>query len=130
LEGNSKADVGGLAPQPERLGVQSRGGEMRRLLVAVGLLVSTLLLVCGLSGQGFKFENQQVKERQKAEMKALKLKHKYAKESLKGQDIPKALRTQMHNEMKREEQTLRQKHEHEMEVLKDRQRVLTESQPG
>ena len=103
---------------------------MRRLFVAVGLLVSTLLLACGLSAQDFKIENQQVKDRQKAEIKALQLKHKFAKQSMKGQDIPKSLRIQMQNEMHREEQTLRQKQKHELQELKDRQRVLTEMQPG
>jgi hypothetical protein len=103
---------------------------MHRFFVALTLFVSILLLALGLSAQDFKFETQQIKDRQKAEMKALQLKHKFSKESMKGQDIPKSLRVQMKNEMKREEETLRQKHKHELQELKDRQRVLTEMQPG
>ncbi len=103
---------------------------MRRLFVAATVFVSTLILACGLWAQDFKFETNQVKERQKAELKALKLKHKFANESIKGQTVSKALRIQMQNEMKREEQTLRQKHDQELEVLRDRQRVFKEMQAG
>jgi hypothetical protein len=103
---------------------------MRRLFVALTMFVSILLLACWLPAQDFKFETQQIKDRQKSEMKALQLKHKFSKESMKGQDIPKSLRVQMQHEMKREEQTLRQKHQHELQELKDRQRVLQEMQPG
>ena len=103
---------------------------MRRLFVAWTALVLTLLLAIALCGQDFKFETNQIKERQKSEMKALKLKHKFAKDSMKGQPISKAMRTQMENEMKREEKSLRQKHEDEMETLKDRMRVLKDAQPG
>lgn len=103
---------------------------MRRLIVALTLFVSILLLACWLPAQDFKFETRQIKDRQKAEMKALQLKHKFSKESMKDQDIPKSLHIQMKNEMKREEETLRQKHKHELQELKDRQRVLNEMQPG
>ena len=101
---------------------------MRRLFVAWTVVLLTLILACTLLGQGFKFESNQIKERQKAEMKALKLKHKYAQESMKGQTIPKSMRIQMQNEMKREQKSLRQKHKDELETLKDRQRVMKESQ--
>ena len=101
---------------------------MRRLFVAWTVVVLTLILACALLGQDFKFESNQIKDRQKAEMKALKLKHKFAQESMKGQPIPKSMRIQMQHEMKREEKALRQKHEDELETLRDRQRVLKESQ--
>jgi len=103
---------------------------MRRLFVAWTVLVSTLILACALMGQDFKFESNQIKERQKTEMKALQLKHKFTKESMKGQPISKATRTQMENEMKREEKALRLKHENELETLKDRVRVIKEAQTG
>ena len=103
---------------------------MRRLFVAWTVFVSTLVLACALIGQDFKFESNQIKERQKAEMKALQLKHKFTKESMKGQPISKATRTQMENEMKREEKALRLKHENELETLKDRVRVIKEAQTG
>ena len=72
-------------------------------------------LVCALCGDDFKFDVQRVKERQKAEMKALKIKHQYAKEMMKDQEIPKSMRTQKLNKMKREEKALRQKHEAELQ---------------
>jgi hypothetical protein len=103
---------------------------MRRLFTAWSVILSTLILACGLCGEDFKFETKQVKERQKTEIKALKVKHKYSKAMLKRQSIPKSMRTQMLNEMKREEKSLRQKHEAELETLKDRQRVLKEMQGG
>jgi hypothetical protein len=103
---------------------------MRRLFVAWTVFVSTLILACALMGQDFKFESTQIKERQKAEMKALKLKHKFTKDSMKGQPISKATRIQMENEMKREEKALRQKQEAELETLKDRMRVMKEAQAG
>ena len=103
---------------------------MRRFFAAWTVWIATLILACGLWAQDFKVETHQLKERQKAEMKALKLKHKFAKQSLKGQPIAKSLRIQMENEMKREEQALRQKHDHELELLQDRQRVLREMQAG
>lgn len=103
---------------------------MRRLLIAWIYLALTLILVAGLSAQDLSFETNQMKERQQVEMKALKLKHKYTKESMKNQTIPKATRTQMENEMKREEKALKQKHHDEMETLKDRQRVMKEANRG
>jgi len=103
---------------------------MQRLLVTVGVLVSTVLLVGGLSAQDFKLELQQVKVRQKQEMQALKLKHKYAKEALKGQETPKSVRIQMQHEMEREEKALRQKHKDELQKMKDQQRVLNQMQSG
>ena len=103
---------------------------MHRLFVAWTVTLSTLILAWALWGQDFKFESNQIKDRQKAEIKALKVKHEYAKAMLKGQSIPKSMRTQMRNEMKREEKALRQKHEDELETLKDRQRVVKESQAG
>jgi len=103
---------------------------MHRLFVAWMLVLSILILACSLFADDFKFETKQVKERQKAEMKALQVKHKYAKAMLKSQSIPKSMRTQMLNEMKREQKALRQKHEDELEILRDRQRVLREAQSG
>lgn len=101
---------------------------MRRLLVAVTLFVATILVICGLFAQDFKLETQGVKERQKQELKTLKLQHKYQKQSMKDQDIPKSLRTQMKHKMQREEQELRQRHKHELQELKDQQRVIKEAQ--
>jgi biopolymer transport protein ExbB/TolQ len=103
---------------------------MHRFLVAGSVVVSILLLALALAAQDFEHEIHQVKERQKAEMKALQLKHKYAKDSMKGQQVSKATKSQMLNEMKREEQALKLKHQQEMESLKDRMRVLRESQGG
>ena len=103
---------------------------MRRLFLAWTVLLSTLVLASALAAQDFKLDTQRVKERQKAEMKALKVKHKYAKQMMKNQELPKSKRKQMANKMKREERALRQKHKDEIESLKDRQRVLKEMNGG
>jgi hypothetical protein len=130
VEGDLTTASGGLAPQHIPVIDSTGGGSMRRLLIAWIYLALTLILVAGLSAQDLSFETNQMKERQQVEMKALKLKHKYTKESMKNQPIPKATRTQMENEMKREEKALKQKHHDEMETLKDRQRVMKEANRG
>ncbi len=100
---------------------------MRKLLITV-MLFSTFLLTGWAFAKGAKSENQGVKERQKQELKALKLQHKYQKQAMKNSDMSKALRNQMKNQMKREERELRLKQKHELQELKDRQRVLKEAQ--
>lgn len=102
---------------------------MRRLLL---VLMAGLMLICASAfptgAQDFKFEKQEVKARQKAEQKALKMKHKFARDSLKGQEVPKAQRLQMKHQMERERRELRERQKNEIQDLKDRQRVLKESQ--
>ncbi|MFB3923856.1 MAG: hypothetical protein ACE145_19200 [Terriglobia bacterium] len=102
---------------------------MRKLLLALAAGIAAVCLSGSLLlGQDFKTERGQVKERQKAERKALKLKHKFTSESMKSQEIPKSQRQMMKHQMEREERELREKHRDEMQDLRDRQRALKESQ--
>jgi Tfp pilus assembly protein PilP len=102
---------------------------MRKLLFAVmAALILMLTVAPRASAQDFKVEMQGVRARQKAERKALTMKHKFAKQSFKAQDVPKAQRLQMKHQMERERRELRQRQKDELQELKDRQRVLRESQ--
>jgi hypothetical protein len=73
-------------------------------------------------------EVQTLKQRQKAERKAMKLKKQYMKQSMRSQNLPKAIRDQMKHQLQREQRALRQKQKDEMQDLKDRIRVANESQ--
>ena len=101
---------------------------MRRILLAL----VTVLVAIGLSSwvlaQGMQQESKQLKDRQKAENKALKLKHKYAKDSMSSRDVPKSVRSQMKHQREREQRNLQQKHKDERQDMKDRQRMLKEMQ--
>jgi len=61
---------------------------------------------------------------QKQERQALKLKRKYARESLQNSRLPKAVRTQLKHELKQERRKLRQRQKDERQTLKDRERLL------
>ena len=102
---------------------------MRKILVA---LMVGLAWICvspfHLAAQNFKFEKQQIKERQKAEKQTLKMKEKYQKQTMKGQQIPKATRVQMKHQLQREKRELRERQKDELQDLKDRQQSLRESQ--
>ena len=102
---------------------------MRKLLLALAIAFAWICFSGSwLVGQDFKAENGQVKERQKAERQALKLKHKFTKESMKPQEIPKSQRQMMKHQMEREQRELRERHRNELQDLKDRQKALKESQ--
>lgn len=73
-------------------------------------------------------EMQQLKQRLKAERRALKMRQHYMKESMKGQNLPKAVRAQMKHQIQREERELRERQKDEIQDLKDRLRLLKESQ--
>jgi len=103
---------------------------MRRFLVVLISGVAAVVLSSCLWAQDFKFERQQMKDRQKAEWKALRLKHKYAKESMKGQEVPKSIRIQTKHQLQREARELRQRHADERQDLKDRQRAIQEMPSG
>lgn len=89
-----------------------------------------LMLMAGLSAgpalarQGFPSEAATMKVRQKEELQAFKMKQKYAKDSLKNSDLPKAVRTQLKHELTREQRKLRQAQKDERQSLKDRERLL------
>jgi Na+-transporting methylmalonyl-CoA/oxaloacetate decarboxylase gamma subunit len=101
---------------------------MRKLFAVLFALVLAVGLSSSLVAQDFKLETKQVKNRQKEEKKALKLKHKFAKQALGGRDLPKSVRAQMKHQQQREERELREKQKDERLDLKDRRRVLQEMQ--
>lgn len=73
-------------------------------------------------------EVQMLKQRQKEERKAMKLKKQYTKRSMRSQNLPKAIRDQMKHQLQREQRALREKQKNEMQDLKDRIRIANESQ--
>ena len=102
---------------------------MRKLLVALAVAFAWICLSGSfLVGQDFKAETGQVKERQKAERKALKLKHKFTKESVSSREMPRSQRLMLKHQMERERRELRERHRDELQDLKDRQKSLKESQ--
>ena len=104
---------------------------MRNLLI---LMVAGLVMVFAagtlLAGQDYdqKAAVKQVRARQKEERKALKLKQKNLSQSLKNHPLPKATRVQMKHQAARERRDLRQKQKDELQQMKDRQRIVRESQ--
>jgi len=92
--------------------------------------VYMLMLITGLAA-GSTFAQQKrlsglrvLKLHQKQELRVLKLKQKYARGSFQESSLPKAVRTQLKHELKREERKLRQRQKDERQTLKDRERVL------
>lgn len=90
----------------------------------------TLILIMGLSVVPSLARQQRLvgpatlKARQKEERQALKLKQKYANDSLRNSSLPKAVRVQLKHELKREQLKLRQRQKDERQTLKDRERLL------
>jgi hypothetical protein len=70
-------------------------------------------------------ESATLMARQKQERQALKLKQKYARESLQNSRLPKAIRIQLKHELKQERRKLLQRQKDERQTLKDRERLLT-----
>lgn len=101
---------------------------MRKLFAVLFTLVLAVGLSSWLVAQDFSIENQQVKNRQKEERKALKLKHKFAKQTMGGRDLPQSVRAQMKHQRQREARELSEKQKDERQDLKDRQRMLKEMQ--
>jgi lipopolysaccharide export LptBFGC system permease protein LptF len=104
---------------------------MRTILVVLFAAVTFGFVHTGVAwAQGYspKLEIKQLKARQKAERKALKLRQKYTKQSWKNQNVSKAVRIQMKHQMQREERELREKQKDERQDLKDQQRLLKERQ--
>jgi hypothetical protein len=73
-------------------------------------------------------EMKLLEQRQKEERKALKLREKYAKQSVKGQTLSPAMREQLKHQLQREKRALREKQKNEKQELKDRLRLMKESQ--
>jgi TolA-binding protein len=101
---------------------------MRKLFLVLVTLAMAVGLSSWLVAQDFSLETKQVKGRQKEEKKALKLKHKFAKQSMGSRDLPKSVRAQMKHQQQREGRELREKQKDERQDLKDRQRMLKEMQ--
>ncbi len=74
-----------------------------------------------------KLETQQVKARQKQERTALRQQQQYRRQSLKGQNLPKAVRLQIKHEMDREARALREQQRNQLQELRDRQRLTKAS---
>ncbi len=103
---------------------------MRSILVALMIGLAWFCFSAPrLAAQESKTEKQQIKARQKADMRAFKLKAKYQKQSMKGRDVPKSVRLQMKHQMQREKRELQARHKDELQDLKDRQQSLREVQP-
>ena len=101
---------------------------MRKLFAVLFTLVLAVGLSSWLVAQDFSIENKQVKNRQTEERKALKLRHKFAKQAMGGQELPKSVRAQMKHQQQREARELGEKHKDERQDMKDRQRMLKEMQ--
>jgi TolA-binding protein len=101
---------------------------MRKVFVVLFTLGLAVGLSSWLVAQDFHLETKQVKNRQKEEKKALKLKHKFAKQTMGGRDLPKSVRAQMKHQQQREGRELHEKQKDERQDLKDRQRMLKELQ--
>ncbi|HUZ45115.1 MAG TPA: hypothetical protein VMW54_00620 [Terriglobia bacterium] len=90
----------------------------------------TLFLLAGLSvgpalaAQGYTSRMNILKNRQRQELKALKLKQQYAKESLKNGQLTHAARLQLKHQLKSEERKLRERQRDMREELKDRNQLL------
>jgi hypothetical protein len=110
--------VGDNSPTPFCL----RGQIMRRLRL--------LVLIAGLSAgplfarQRWAPDSAMLKVLQKQQLQALKLKQKYARESLRNSHLPKAVRMQLGHQLKQERMKLRQQQKEERQSLKDRERLL------
>ena len=90
----------------------------------------TLILLAGLSvgpalaAQGYASGVNILKNRQRQELKALKLKQQYAKESLKDGQLTHAVRLQLKHQLESEKRKLRERQRDERQELKDRNRLL------
>lgn len=89
-----------------------------------------LILIAGFSAgpslarQQLPSDSAMLKARQKQELQALRLKQKYARESFQDSRLPRAVRTQLKHQLKRERRKLRQRQKDERETLKDREKLL------
>lgn len=89
-----------------------------------------MLLIAGLSAvpliarQSWAPDAALLKLRQKQQLQALKLKQRYAWESLKDSRLPKAVRTQLKHQLNQERRKLRQRQKEERQSMKDRERLF------
>lgn len=92
--------------------------------------IGLLLLITGVSAvpliarQSWAPDAALLKVRQKQQLQALKLKQRYAWESLQDSSLPKAVRTQLKHQLKQERRKLRLQQKEERQSLKDREKLL------
>jgi len=72
-------------------------------------------------------EKQILKARQKQERQAQKLQKRYAVQAYKNPQVSKAMRDQKKHELQREKRALRDKQKDERQDMKDRQKMLKQS---
>ncbi len=103
-------------------------GKLLARLIAGLLLISTIGYASAPQVLNERSAREQIKRRQKEERRALKLKQKYTKDSMKNQGLPKSERARMRHELKREARDLHQRQKDERQDLKDRQKSIKEAQ--
>lgn len=95
---------------------------MRRLCLL--LLIPGLSAVPLFARERWGPDSAMLKVSQKQQLLALKLKQKYARESLRDSSLPKAVRTQLRHQLDQERRKLRQQQKEERQTLKDREKLL------
>lgn len=101
---------------------------MRKLFLTWAAVCVLVFPSLGLkASQGETTEKQILKNRQKEERKALKLKEHYEKQAFKGQSLPKGVSDQRKHELQRQKRALRDRQKDEAQDLKDRQKLMKES---
>ncbi|HET7211977.1 MAG TPA: hypothetical protein VFL79_00185 [Terriglobia bacterium] len=92
--------------------------------------IGLLLLIAGLASeplfarQRWAPDSAMLKTSQKRQLLALKLKQRYARESLRDSRLPKAVRTQLRHQLDQERKKLRQEQKEERQSVKDREKLL------
>ena len=95
---------------------------MQRLLTLI--LMAGVLSSPALAAQGYPTQMQMLKSRQKQALKALKLKQKYAHETVRNRWVSKAVRRKLKRQLKSEERKLREQQKEERLDLKEQQRLF------
>ena len=101
---------------------------MQKIFLGVFLVLIAVTVLASAQGPvaDFKAEKLLLRKQHKIELQNLKLQWSQWKESIKGQQLPKAEITRMKHEMQRKMRDLKLKQKDERQELKDRQRLLKE----
>lgn len=94
---------------------------MRKLFALI--LLAGFLAVASPTAQGRSRNMEILKLRQKQERKALQLKQRYARQSLKNAWLTRAARLQMKHQLQNEKRKLTERQKEERQKLKDRNRL-------
>ncbi|PYV19197.1 MAG: hypothetical protein DMG21_02290 [Acidobacteria bacterium] len=104
---------------------QLPGGEMRRVLLTLGLGWALLVCPMGLGARQIQLSQmQQLKTRQKADWRALKFSQAAQKASMRRTNIPRAQRVAIKHQMARARRELREKQRDERQQMKDQARPM------